>query len=39
MRWLGDLIVYAGIVAMVGFFVYVAVKSRVDEKKNNSKPK
>jgi len=38
MRWLGDLIVYVGIVAMVGFFVYIAVKSRMDEKKDKPKP-
>jgi hypothetical protein len=38
MRWLGDLIVYAGIAVMVGFFVYVAVKSRMDDKKNKPKP-
>jgi len=38
MRWLGDLIVYVGIAAMVGFFAYVAIKSRMDEKKNKPKP-
>gem|GEM_PF-6634081 len=34
MRWLGDLIVYVMIAAVVGFFIYVAVKSRMEEKKN-----
>lgn len=38
MRWLSDLIVYAGIAFMVGFFVYVAVKSRMGEKKEKPKP-
>jgi hypothetical protein len=37
MRWLGDLIVYAGIAVMAGFFVYVAIKSRIS--KNKNKPK
>jgi hypothetical protein len=38
MRWLGDLIVYVMIAVVVGFFVYVAIKSRMDEKKNKPKP-
>lgn len=38
MRWLGDLIVYAGIAGMVGFFAYVAIKSRMDENKKKPKP-
>jgi hypothetical protein len=38
MRWLGDLIVYVMIDVVVGFFVYVAIKSRMDEKKNKPKP-
>ena len=38
MRLLGDLVVYAGAVAIVGFFVYIAIKSRMDAKKDSSKP-
>jgi hypothetical protein len=38
MRWLGDLIVYAGIAVFLAFVVYVGIKSRLDEKKNNPKP-
>jgi hypothetical protein len=38
MRLVGDLIVYAGIAVMLGFFAYVAIKSRMDEKKNKPKP-
>jgi len=32
MRWLGDLVVYVGVVAMVGFFVYAAIRSKKNEK-------
>jgi hypothetical protein len=38
MRRLGDLIVYVMIAAVVGFFVYVAIKSRMDENKDKPKP-
>jgi len=38
MKWLGDLVVYLGVAAIVGFFVYVAIKSRMDDKKNKPKP-
>ena len=38
MRMLGDFIVYGMIATVVGFFVYVAVKSRMDDKKNKPKP-
>jgi len=36
MRWLGDLIVYAGIAAVVGFFAYIAIKSRRDAEKGEA---
>jgi hypothetical protein len=36
MRWLGDLVVYVGLITFVAFFAYVAIKSRRDAEKDDA---
>jgi hypothetical protein len=36
MRWIGDLIAFVMLGTIVSFVVYVAIKSRMDEKKKNT---